>query len=124
MKLKNAWERYKETKRNQILIRQEEENALVEFWQGELGEFLINEIEKDITSKSEQGLFEVQINYSTIWNRSDSALPIETIPSSKFVIYDLVAMYEDKGFEVEFLDCLMPRLIIKWGGREVEEDEI
>ena len=114
MILKNAQERYEETKRNQELIRQEKERVLAEFWLGELGEFLINEIERDITSKSEQGLFEVQINYSTIWNRSDSALPIRTIPNSKFVIYDLVAMYEDKGFEVEFLDCLMPRLIIKW----------
>ena len=121
MTFKNAQERYEETKRNQELVLQEKENALIEFWQSELGEFLINEIERDITLKSEQGLFEVQINYSTIWNRSNLVLPIRTMPSSKCIIYDLVAMYEKKGFEVEILDGLMPRLIIKWDRQEVEE---
>ena len=114
MILKNAQERYEETKRNQELIRQEKERVLAEFWLGELGEFLIDEIEERITLKSEQGLFEVQINYGTIWDSLDSAFPNRTLPSSKSVIYDLVVIYEDEGFEVELLDGLMPRLIIKW----------
>lgn len=123
MTLKNAQERYEETIRNQISIIQAKENALIEFWQSELGEFLINEIERDITLKSEQGLFEVQINYGIIWNSLGSAFPNRTLPSSKSVIHGVVAMYEDEGFEVEFLDGLIPQLIIKWDRQEIEVGE-
>ena len=115
MTLKNAQERYEETKRNQELILQRKVKVLAEFWLSELGEFLINEIEERITLKSEQGLFEVQISfYGDIWDKLGSAFPNRTLPSPKSVIYDVVAMYKDKGFEVEFLNGLIPRLIIKW----------
>ena len=110
----NAQERYKEAKRSQILIKQVEEKVLAEFWQSELGEFLINEIEEDITLESAQGLFEAQINFYSIWNNLNATFPIRTLPSYKSIIYDVVAMYKDKGFEVEVLNTLMPRLMIKW----------
>ena len=114
MTLKNAQERYEETKRNQELILQRKVKVLAEFWLSELGEFLINEIEERITLKSEQGLLEVRINCGTIWDSLDSVFPNRTLPSLRSVIYDVVAMYEDKGFEVEFLDDFVPRLIVKW----------
>lgn len=115
MILKNAQERYEETKRNQLLILQGKVKALGEFWQSELGEFLINEIENYITSESEQGFSEAQIKFhGTIWNKLDTTFPNKTLPSSRVIIYDVVAMYEDKGFEVDFWDGSMPRLIIKW----------
>lgn len=115
MTFKNAQERYEETKRNQELVLQEKVKVLDEFWQSGLGEFLINEIERDITLKSKQGLFEVQINfYSDTWDKLGSTFPNRTLPSPKSVIYDVVAMYKDKGFEVEFLNGLIPQLIIKW----------
>lgn len=113
MKFKNAKERHEETKRNQTLMKQEKERVLDEFWKGEPGEFLINEIEKEITYRSEKGLFEVEIKYSSLWQKLTIRFP-DISPNSDTVAYDVVAMYEDNGFEAIFLDGLIPRIIIKW----------
>lgn len=115
MTIKNAQERYEETKRTQTSIKQEKERVLAEFWQGELGEFLINEVEKRITWESERGLFEVEIMFnSNIWSMLTKAFPDRELPDLDSVAYDVVAMYEDKGFRATFLGGLIPRLIIKW----------
>lgn len=115
MKFKNAKERHEETKRNQTLMKQEKERVLDEFWKGEPGEFLINEIEKEITYRSEKGLFEVEIPfYSIIWEKLTKIFPDRVLPDLDTVAYDVVAMYEDNGFEASFLGGLIPRIMIKW----------